>query len=129
MDGPWFPVDASDIESRFRTLTDAESGVIDAMIADAQDVLEARLIGLGVTDKELAASPYAFRQYVRVVAQMIIRVFRNPEGFLTETIDGYTYRRDSVVSAGVLDPTDAELDQLRPNPARRTRGAFTITPA
>lgn len=118
----WFEVTTDDIVSRFRLLKPNEEGFIDEVIADAQDILEGKAEEAGIT--VLASSRQ--RAYVRTVASMVIRVLRNPDGYLTETIDDYTYRRDSAVSAGVLYASDDEIAGLRPAPSRRRRGAFSI---
>jgi hypothetical protein len=124
-DVPWFPVTDQDIVSRFRALETDEASTVDTMIADAQDILEdaAEADGIAAPTTERGE-----RTYVRLVAGIVIRVLRNPDGYLTETIDGYTYRRDSAVSAGLLYVSDDELNQLRPT-VRPRRGAFTIVPS
>ena len=121
----WPTVTKDDIVSLFRELDDDELAVIETMITDAQDIVddaaEAAAIPEPTTDR-------GERTYKRVVASVVIRVLRNPDGYLTETTDGYTYRRDSALSSGTLYVSDVELEQLRPA-VRRSRGAFTIVPS
>jgi len=124
----WVAVTAEDIVKRWRPLTPAESSVVDAIIEDAQDIVESEAEDLGIpapTD----ANDRRLRMYTRIVATMAIRVLINPEGILSETIDDYTYRRDSAISSGALYVSDDEMAQLRPITGRRRRGAFTIVPS
>jgi hypothetical protein len=121
----WPTVSKADIVSRFRELEADEDAVIQTMITDAQDIVDDAAEAAGVPE---STTERGERAYKRIVATVVIRVLRNPEGYLTETLDDYTYRRDSAVSAGVLYVSDAEVEQLRPV-ARRRRGAFTIVPS
>lgn len=128
---PWVAVNADDITSRWRPLTEAETAIIGKLIADAQDILEedAEVAGLSpVADDDSRRA----RSYKRIVAGMVKRVLTNPEGILSfaETIDDYRreYRRDAAVSRGDLYVSDDELARLRPAEARRSRGAFSIFP-
>lgn len=128
-DVPWAAVDPVDIVGRFRDLTAAETTVVGQMIADAQDILEQRAEQAGITGTDVAADTRLTRQYVRIVAQMVIRVLRNPDGLLQYTTDDFTARLDSVVSGGMLYVSDDELETMRPVSSRRRTGAFTIRPA
>lgn len=122
---PWVPVTAGDIAARWRALTAEETVVVVQIIADAQDIVESALLDAGVTTPP--SDERWQRAYKRVVASMVIRVMKNPNGYLTETVDDYSYRRDSAVSSGALYLSDAELADLIPSDrGRRRRGAFTI---
>jgi hypothetical protein len=122
---PWPDVVEDDIVSRFRALDEDEKSVIGTMIADARDIVEDAAEAAGIPEPTTERGQ---RTYKRIIASIVIRVLRNPDGYLTETTDGYTYRRDSALSSGALYVSDSELDQLRPT-ARRHRGAFTIVPS
>lgn len=121
----WFPVAPDEIVDRWRPLESDEAGIIDKVIGDAQDILEDDAEAEGIS---MPTTERGQRAYVRAVANMVIRVLKNPDGILTETVDGYMYRRDSAVSSGALVPTDDEIGRLRPI-VRRRRGAFTIVPS
>ncbi|UWD83654.1 phage Gp19/Gp15/Gp42 family protein [Curtobacterium flaccumfaciens] len=121
----WFEVEEKDIVSRFRPLDDDEKLVIETMIEDAQDIVEDAAEAASIPEPTTERGE---RTYKRIIASVVIRVLRNPDGYLTETTDGYTYRRDSALSSGALYVSDSELDQLRPS-VRRHRGAFTIVPS
>jgi hypothetical protein len=114
-------VTVEDVQNRWRVLDADELRIAPTLITDAQDMVETAAEGLGVTAEILAASDRLKRAYVRVVASMVGRVLKNPEGLLTDT-----YRRDSAISAGVLYIAPDELASLTPSVTRR-RGAFTVT--
>ena len=126
MTSPWVAVQAQDIEDRWRPLTDAETKIVDTVISDAQDIVEQEAEVAGITP--VTGDDRRSRAYKRGVASMVIRVLKNPDGILSETIDDYTYRYDQAVSTGALYVSDDELARLRPETARRARGAFSIVP-
>lgn len=130
MSGAWVGVSDQDIVSRWRPLTPEEASIVDQVIEDAQDILEteAEDAGFSPIDESNPGDARRARAYRRAVASMVIRVLKNPDGLLSETIDNYTYRRDSAVSAGVLYVADDELARLRPATTRPRRGAFSIFP-
>ena len=119
----WFVVQQTDVEDRWRPLKAQEARIVERVLEDAADILETAAESRGIV---LASTERAERTYKRIVSTMVIRVLKNPDGLLTETIDDYTYRRDSAVSAGALYVSGEELDQLRPPRPRRRRGAFSI---
>lgn len=126
MSTPWVAVQADDITKRWRPLTDAETEIVPAIILDAQDMVEDAAAELGITEPD-QNDDRRRRKYIRIVATMVKRVLMNPEGYLTEGVDDYTYRRDSAVSSGALYVTDEEIESLRVIvPGRRKRGAFTV---
>jgi hypothetical protein len=123
---PWQTVKPEDVQNRWRVLDADELRIAPTLIADAQDMLEVAAEAVGTTEPVVLGSERLQRAYVRVVASMVARVLKNPEGLLTETEDAYTYRRDSAVSAGILYVSAEEVGSLTPTPVRR-RGAFSIT--
>jgi hypothetical protein len=122
----WQTVGVADVQNRWRVLDADEAMIAPTLIADAQDILETAAEHAGVTEDVVAGTERLQRAYVRVVASMVARVLKNPDGFLTETEDAYTYRRDSAVSSGALYVSPEEIGSLTPIPVRR-RGAFSIT--
>jgi hypothetical protein len=124
----WVDVGASDIANRWRPLTAAEASIAATLVEDAQDELEDQLLDMGFTAAPAPQDARWERRYVRTVANMVRRLLINPEGYLEEQgEDGYRYRRDKVLSAGVIYVTDDELNGFRPK-NRKRRGSFTITP-
>lgn len=105
------PVSISHIEARFRALTDAETINAQAWLADAWAlVLDRRPL----IESYITAGTVSTASVIRVVSAMVVRVLQNPEGKLEESIDDYSYRRDSAVSGGQLYLTDDELNTLTP---------------
>ncbi len=89
---------------------------VSALIRTAAPGIDARM----ATDADLAL-------VVRGIAvDAVLRVLRNPQGFASETIADYGYRRADAVADGALYLTPRELAMLTvPSSAR---GAFTIRP-
>ena len=110
------PTSISDIEARWRPLTAQEATNASTFIDDAWWMLTARRPAL---EQDIAAGTIAEGNVIRVVAAMVIRIMRNPDGYSSETVDDYTYRRDALVASGALTVTDAELADLTPSGSRR----------
>lgn len=117
------PATTDDIEDRFRVLTATERKNAEAYLEDAWWLLTGRLSNL---EANMTAGTVKVGNVVRVVTAMVIRVLRNPEGKLEESIDDYRYRRDSLVSSGVLSVSDAELADLTPGAGRRTNSVRLV---
>jgi len=98
-----------------RSLTAAEMGQASAWLDDATAIIVDRF-------PQYATTPTAAS--TAVCCAMVRRVLLNPGGLRSETVDDYSYTRDTVLSAGELYMTDSEIDALRPV---RT-SAFSITP-
>lgn len=105
----------ADVESRWRTLTSAEQALADVLLEDSWLELTSRLPTLSARmDAGSIMSPLV----VRVLATMVLRVMRNPDGKVQESIDDYAYRRADAVADGVLYPTSSELRLLSGSPGR-----------
>lgn len=63
---------------------------------------------------------------VGVEVDVVARRVLNPEGKKSEGIDDYRYSLTDAAASSDLWPTDAEWDELTPEPLSR---AFSITPA
>jgi hypothetical protein len=127
VNGPWQAVSVADVQDRWRILDADERTIAPTLIADAQDMVETAAEAVGTSADTVAGSERLQRAYVRVVASMVGRVLKNPDGLLTESEDAYTYRRDRAVSAGALYLSPEEIASLTPS-TRRRGGAFTVTP-
>lgn len=110
------PAMPADIEARWRPLTPAERSVAATYLDDAWWLLLARRPTL---EADMESSTVLVGNVVRVLASMVLRVLLNPEGKSEESIDDYRYRRDALVSSGVLHVTDDELGTVTPFSARR----------
>lgn len=111
------PATTSDIVARFRPLITAEQANALAYLDDAWWLLTGRLKNL---EANMTAGRVSQGNVVRVIANMVIRILRNPDGKLEESIDDYRYRRDALVASGALSVTDDELADLTPGASRRT---------
>lgn len=78
-----------DVEVRFhRPLTASERALVEARLEDAEDKIRAKLRDLPA---RLTADPDLIRVVVRVCVDAVIRLVRNPEGYVQETDGNYTY--------------------------------------
>lgn len=75
-----------------RTLASAEATQAEQWIADAHLLIAARLGDPALLDQS---------RLDYVVRNAVAERMRNPEGFVSETIDDYTYRRAAAGSSGV----------------------------
>jgi hypothetical protein len=116
------PATITDLTARsFRPLTEQEQAVGATLLEDAWNLI--------LTHRPGAADRLTDPTYLALVKQvqcaMVLRVVKNPEGFLSEQQDDYQYRRDSAVSAGALYVSDAELALLGSGEGV-SEGAWTI---
>lgn len=111
------PTTTADLEARWRPLSAQETTNANALLGDAWALLLSRRPTL---EADMAAGTVSQANVVRVVSAMVLRVLRNPEGVLSETVDDYTYRRDAVVSGGLLHVTGDELADITPGRRRRS---------
>lgn len=109
------PATTEDVEVRFRPLSAAEQVTTATFLEDAWGMLLSRRPRL---EADIEAGKVAKASVVRVLCAMVIRVLRNPEGYLEESIDDYKYRRDTVLSTGLLHVTADELGDITPGRAR-----------
>lgn len=116
------PATITDLTERsFRPLTEQEQQVGSVMLEDAWSLILTHRphVAERITD-------ISFRNLVvQVQCAMVLRVIKNPDGYLSEQIDDYQYRRDSAVSTGSLYVSDAELALLGNAPGS-SDGAWTI---
>jgi hypothetical protein len=93
-----------------------------AFLTDAWWLLTTRLPALETA--MLSSDPLVFvsaDNVRRVVTNMVLRMLRNPEGFVTESIDDYSYRRATAIASGALSILPDELVELTPGGRRRVR--------
>lgn len=104
------PVSITDLEVRWRTLTTTERSTAQALLDDAWAVLTLRLPTL---EQRHAANQIPAAVVVSVVTAMVLRVLRNPDGKVQESIDDYSYRRADGLAEGALYVSASELALLR----------------
>lgn len=125
------PVTTSDLEARWRPLSQQEEVNGQAALDDAWAVL---LFYASSVEAQIAAGSLSVDLVKAIVCAMVLRAVRNPDGARTRSvsIDDYTesFTLDSAVSTGSLYLSDDELRWL--GATRRRSGSFTMgsyTPA
>lgn len=109
-----------DVQNRWQEdLSDAQT-VIETRLGDAELLIKSRIPDLD--DKVTAGTP-SEAVVVMVEAEMILRVIRNPEGYVQETDGGYSYMLNQRIASGGLEVLAQEWRLLG-----RSGGAFTIRP-
>lgn len=111
----------ADVQARANwPLTDAEKTLAGQLLDDAEGKIRARVPGL---DARVAADAEYKKLVIRIEADAVLRVLRNPEGYREEADGDYSYGRMAAVAAGYLLILDDDWRDLGVN-----QGAFTITP-
>lgn len=109
------PAGLTDLERSWRPLSDQEAVNASARLEQAW----ARLTAVAPTvPADMDSGALTSELVASVITDAVLRVLRNPEGLRQESIDDYSWTRDSAVSAGALYFTDAELALLAARPAR-----------
>lgn len=111
------PATIFDIELRWRSLSDAETQVATELIEDAWSMILGRRPNL---EADMTAGTVTTRNVVRVIASMVLRVLRNPDGKSEEAIDDYSFKRDASAATGALHVTPEELADITPGRSRRS---------
>jgi hypothetical protein len=115
---------ASDVEARLdRSLRTSEVQFAETLLDDVEVMLLARIPDLLT---RFSVEPLLARLVITVEATAVARVVRNPNGRKSETIDDYSWTRDTAVSAGALYVSDDEWALLETDVV--SVGAFTIRP-
>lgn len=122
------PATPMDIESRWRPLSNEEEIVASTLLDDAWRLLNRSLPDLA---SRMDANPSTVDtgDVKMVLANMVIRVLRNPDGYRQESIQDYAYTFDVVTASGRLTVTDDELALLASAASDLSAsGAFSIVP-
>ena len=120
--------EAADVESRLgRTLDLSETTIVETRLGDAELLIRARIPDLDDRTALPTTDPNHLNKAIVVMleAEMILRLFRNPEGFTQETDGNYSYMIASNVASGRLEVLDEEWDLLRPAGGS---GMFVLSP-
>ncbi len=110
------PAIVADIEARWRPLDAQETTNAEAFLGDAWALLLSRRPNL---EADITAATVSTDNVVRVVVAMVLRILKNPDGKLEESIDDYRYRRDALVASGTLHVTSDELADITPGRVHR----------
>lgn len=117
------PAVVQDVADRWRPLTPDEQYQVSVFLEDAWWLLTSRLPTL---DANLTAGTVTTGNVVRVLASMVVRVMRNPEGWEDEAIDDWRGRRNVLTASGVLHATADELASLSPGGYRSVRSVRLV---
>lgn len=119
-------VDVSDVSTVYGELTALQAAQVSAWLARLSAMVRLRYPTI---DARVAASADLGVLTRGVLVDAVLRVLRNPDGKVSETIDDYTYRRSDTVADGSLYLTDDEWALLEPAlSGASSGGAFTIRP-
>ncbi len=115
----------SDVAALFQqALTDVQTLAAVNLLERASAMI--RLAAPGIDARIVLSTDLA--TVVRGVAvDSVLRVLRNPQGFITENVDIYAYRRSDAVADGRLYLTPGELAVLRPTAGSARVGSQQLT--
>lgn len=104
-----------DVADQYGTLTAAEEGLTAHLVRAGSALLRlrARQAGLDV-DADLAAGKLDHETVALTVANMVLRVLRNPNGLRSETTGPFSRTFDTTAAAGLLVVTDYDLSAVTP---------------
>ena len=118
----------ADVTARWaRTPTDEEVTLIQVRLEDCERLIRRRIPTL---DAKISSGDIAEADLNQVVADAVLRLVRNPDGYLSETDGNYTYMLRQDISTGkleilpeeweILGITKSRLSILIPNPVMPT---------
>lgn len=102
---------------------------VESKITEAEALLETYI---GDADAWIAADPNPPKRqqkFILAVCRMVERVFKNPDGYSTETDGDYSYGRASVISSGEVYASRTDLRLLGLGRRRRLRTINTKLPS
>ena len=105
------PTSTSDLEARWRALTDAELSNAEAFLDDAWALLQARRPTL---EDDMIDGTVAEANVRRVVCAMVLRVLKNPDGYDSESLDDWSGHRNALTASGLLYVSPEELADVTP---------------
>ena len=101
---------ACDVAVRWaRELTCEESKLVEVRLNDVERMLRRRIPGLA--DK-IASGLIDLQDVIQVEADAVLRLVRNPDGYVSETDGNYTYTIAKELAAGRLEILDDEWEIL-----------------
>ena len=89
--------------------SDAESALIELRLADVERMILRKIPDIRL---RIAAGDVHFEDVVQVEADAVVRLMRNPEGYISETDGDYSYQIAKELSTGSLAVLDDEWDAL-----------------
>lgn len=113
---------AQDVATRWgRELTAEETSMVEVRLEDAERMIRRRIKDL---DNQIQSGAINVEDVVQVESDCVLRLARNPEGYVSETDGDYTYRLSEAFAAGALGITDDEWAIL----GVTSGGMFYLTP-
>ena len=107
---------ASDVTARWaRTPTDEENTLINVRLEDAERLIRRRIPDL---DDKVYSGSILEEDVIQVEAEAVLRLVRNPEGFMSESDGNYTYMLRNDIATGRLEILAEEWEILGIRKAR-----------
>lgn len=100
------PVQATDLEARFRPLSELETAAAQDLLNDAWGLIGPHLPAV---TRRMDAGLLTDGTVKAVVKAMVFRVLRNPDGIRQFGSDEASFTRDNALSTGELYLSDTEL--------------------
>lgn len=92
--------EASDVADRLgRALDEAEQRIVEARLDDVEAILKTRIPDL---DEQVQEDRINLRIVEMVEVEAILRLIRNPDGYIQETDGNYSYSLNAQVASGRL---------------------------
>lgn len=101
---------ASDVTARWaRTPTEDEITLITVRLEDVERLIRRRIPDL---DAKVSSEEIIEDDLIQVEAEAVLRLVRNPEGYLSETDGDYTYMLRNDIATGRLEILSSEWEML-----------------
>lgn len=101
---------AEDVAVRWaRELSCEEAALVNVRLEDVERMIRRRIPEL---DEMIAAGVMNVEDVVQVESDAVLRLARNPEGYMSETDGNYTYMLQNDIATGKLGITDDEWEIL-----------------
>lgn len=102
---------ATDVTDRLGKPADADlTTLITTRLADAERMIKRSIPDLA--DKVTAGGADYLADVVQVESEAVLRLARNPEGYLSETDGSYTYQFIQSIASGILEILPSEWETL-----------------
>jgi len=100
-----------DVRAQYGDMTAAQESAAAWLIRAASNMIRARVPQI---DAQIAAGTVGAEMAALVVANMVLRVMRNPNGLRSETTGPFSRAYDTTTAAGLLVLTDYDLATITP---------------
>lgn len=100
-----------DVRAQYGDMTPAQESLAAWLVRAASAMIRTRL---PLIDQQIAAGSVTQEMAALVVANMVLRVMRNPNGLRSETTGPFSRTYDTTTAAGLLVITDYDLGSITP---------------